>query len=159
MTRYLRGESIRSECTHRRQLDDPVAVLLRRDRDHSQPAAGWREVLEQGLVSARSAKRAFTLLLGVPTSKMDLIMVHHYKHETSKRLYSPRLGVRVHASLHPACTGAKRENSSSSVLISHLIGRSAFEFAFGSKSIRDAARSIPSPFTPQIHWVHRNSPF
>jgi len=46
---------------------------------------GWREVLEQGLVSARSAKRAFTLLLGVPTSKMDLIMVHHYKHETSKR--------------------------------------------------------------------------
>ena len=58
---------------------------------------GWHEVLEQGLVSAKSAKRAFTLLLGVPTPKMDLIMVHHYKHETSKRLYSPRLGVRVHA--------------------------------------------------------------
>ena len=53
---------------------------------------GMCEVLEQGLMSARSAKRAFTLLLGVPTSKMDLIMVHHYKHETSKRLYSPRRG-------------------------------------------------------------------
>ena len=88
---------------------------------------GWREVLEQGLVSARSAKRAFALLLGVPTSKMDLIMVHHYKHETSKRMYSPQLGVRVHASLHPACTGAKRENSSSSVLISHFFSVRSFK--------------------------------
>ena len=75
---------------------------------------GWREVLEQGLVSARSAKRAFTLLLGVPTSKMDLIMVRHYKHETSKRLYSPRLGVRI-----PPAKAWKRENSFSSVFVQY----------------------------------------